>query len=167
LNWKGIGIIDRGGDRNKGLGEKPLMLLITEPLRRNRQVLRQVGKMYFKRWKIEESIWFVKQGFDLENVRLLRYQGIRNLLVLLLLVFLFLSVALDHNQKYKILYGHILACSKRVFGILVLTFYARSDGIRLIFIRSPLKLPSLDIRNNRQLSFLLNFGGCPGILINS
>lgn len=93
------------------------MLLTTEPLRRNRQILHQIGKMYFKRWKIEKSIRFVKQCFDLENVRLLRYQIILNLVVLLLLVFLFLSVALDYNQKYKILCGHILACSKRVFGI--------------------------------------------------
>jgi len=123
----------------KGLGSKPLMLLTTEPLRRNRAVLTRVAKMYFRRWKIEESIRFVKQSFDLENIRLLRYQSIRNMLALLFLVFFFLCVMLDLNQKFKIMTGHILACSKRVFGIPQFTYYALGDGIRLIFVRSPVK----------------------------
>lgn len=121
----------------KGFGEKPLMLLTTEPLRRNRAVLRQVAKMYFKRWRIEETIRFIKQNFDLENIRLLRYQSIRNLLALLLLTFFFMSVVLNLNLKFKIMAGHIFTCSKRVFGIPDFTFYALSDGISFIFVRSP------------------------------
>lgn len=59
----------------------------------------------------------------MENIRLLRYQSIRNLLALLLLTFFFMSVVLNLNQKLKIMAGHIFICSKRVFGIPEFTFY--------------------------------------------
>ncbi len=138
----------------KGLGEKPLMLLTTEQLRLNRSVLTTLAKMYFKRWKIEETIRFVKQGFDLENVRLMRYRSLRNLLALLLLVFWFLNDVLELNQKLKIMAGHILTCSKRVFGIPEFTFYALGDGIRAIFVRSPCSITNLikNTQNSKQLA---------------
>jgi hypothetical protein len=52
----------------KGFGEKPMMLLTTEPLRRNRKVLYRLLRCYIKRWSIEETIRFVKQTYDLENI---------------------------------------------------------------------------------------------------
>jgi hypothetical protein len=139
----------------KGLGEKPLMLLTTEQLKPNRSVLTTFARMYFKRWKIEETIRFVKQGFDLENVRLLRFRSLRNLLALLLLVFWFLNDILDLNQKLKIMTGHILSCSKRVFGIPEFTFYALGDGIRAVFARSPCSIANLikNTQNSKQLAF--------------
>ena len=40
----------------KGFGQKPLMLLTTEALRKSKKVLRELMLFYFKRWKIEETI---------------------------------------------------------------------------------------------------------------
>jgi hypothetical protein len=124
----------------KGFGEKPMMLLTTERLRKSRKVLRKSMLCYFMRWKIEETIRFLKQTYDLENIRLLRYNALRNMMALLLIAFHFLAVVLDTGQKLKILAGHILRSAKRVFGIPDFKYYALGDGLSAIFKRSPGKI---------------------------
>jgi hypothetical protein len=37
-----------------------------------------------KRWSIEETIRFIKQTYDLENIRVLRYARLQNMMALLL-----------------------------------------------------------------------------------
>jgi hypothetical protein len=123
-----------------GFGEKPMMLLTTRPLRRNRNVLTRLLRCYIKRWSIEETIRFVKQTYDLENIRVLKYRRLRNMMGLLLAVFYFMAVKLDMAQKLKIMTGHILKQAKRVFGIPDFKFYAMGDGLSNIFRRSPGKL---------------------------
>jgi hypothetical protein len=123
-----------------GIGNKPMMLLTTEPLRRNRKVLYRLLGYYLKRWSIEETIRFVKQTYDLENIRVLKYERLRNMMGLLLAVFYFLAVKLDMSQKLKIMTGHILKQAKRVFGIPDFKFYAIGDGLSTIFRRSPGKI---------------------------
>ena len=123
-----------------GIGEKPMMLLTTRPLRRNRKVLSRLLRCYIKRWSIEETIRFVKQTYDLENIRVLKYRRLRNMMGLLLAVFYFMAVKLDMAQKLKIMTGHILKQAKRVFGIPDFKFYAMGDGLSNIFRRSPGKL---------------------------
>lgn len=127
----------------KGFGEKPMMLLTTQPLRRSRKVLWRMVRSYIKRWSIEETIRFVKQGYDLENIRLLTYRRLRNMMGLLLGVFYFLAVKLDTAQKLKIMTGHILKQAKRVFGIPDFKFYAMGDGLSAIFKRSPGQMPTV------------------------
>lgn len=124
----------------KGFGEKPMMLLTTEPLRRNRKVLYRILGGYLKRWSIEETIRFIKQTYDMENIRVLKYKRLRNMMSLLLAVFYFLAVRLDTSQKLKIMTGHILKQAKRVFGIPDFKYYALGDGISAIFKRSPGKI---------------------------
>lgn len=121
----------------KGLGAKPLMLLTTEPLRRNRKVLKKMLLSYVKRWSIEETIRFIKQTYDLENIRVLRYVCLKNIMALVLMVFYFLAVILDRNQKLKLLAGHVLDAAKRVFGIPDFKYYALGDGIASILRRNP------------------------------
>jgi hypothetical protein len=124
----------------KGLGEKPLMLLTTEPLRRNRTVLKRILLSYIKRWSIEETIRFIKQTYDLENIRVLRYVCLKNMMALVLMVFYFLAVILDTNQKLRLLAGHVLDAAKRVFGIPDFKYYALGDGIAAILRRNPGKI---------------------------
>ncbi len=133
-----------------GFGNKPMMLLTTEPLRRNRKILYRLLGYYLKRWSIEETIRFVKQTYDLENIRVLKYARLRNMMGLLMAVFYFLAVKLDMSQKLKIMTGHILKQAKRVFGIPDFKFYAIGDGLSAIFRRSPGKItavkpPAMDI----------------------
>ena len=52
----------------KGLGKKPLMLLTTESMRRNRKVLWWVVEGYITRWRVEDTIRFIKQSYDIEDI---------------------------------------------------------------------------------------------------
>jgi len=127
----------------EGFGTKPMMLLTTEPLKRKRKVLYRVLGYYLKRWSIEETIRFIKQTYDMENIRVLKYVRLRNMMALLLAVFYFIAAKLDTVQKLKIMTGHVLKQAKRVFGVPDFKYYALGDGISAVFKRSPGKLGPL------------------------
>ena len=59
---------------------------------------------------------------------------------MLLAVFYFVAIILDHGQKLAVMAGHILKCAKRVFGITNFKYYALGDGLSNIFARFPGKL---------------------------
>lgn len=113
------------------------MLLTNKPLRRSRKVLWRLVRAYLRRWSIEETIRFVKQSYDLENVRVLNYPGLQNLLPLLLAVMYFAAVVLDTQEKLKVMAGYVLKAAKRVFGIPDFKYYALADGLRGLFTRHP------------------------------
>jgi len=142
----------------KGIGKKPMMILTTEPLRKNRQVLKNMFLSYIKRWSIEETIRFIKQTYDLEDIRVLRYVCLQNMMALVLLVFYFLAVALDHNQKLKLLTGHVFAAAKRVFGIPDFGYYALGDGISAILTSNPGQINPIYVKKHRyrQLDIIFN-----------
>jgi hypothetical protein len=94
---------------------------------------------YLKRWRIEETIRFVKQTYDLENIRVLKYVRLQNMMALLLAVFFFVSVILDQFQKLTVMAGHVLKCTKRVLGIPDFKYYVLGDGLHNIFSRFPRK----------------------------
>lgn len=121
----------------KGFGEKPLMLLTSLPLRRNRRVLKYVLQAYIKRWSIEETIRYLKQSYDFENIRVLTYVRLKNMAALLLAAIYFITVILDSASKLQILASHILQSAKRVFGIPDFRYYALSDGLYNVFKMCP------------------------------
>jgi len=127
----------------KGFGEKPMMLLTSIPLRRNRRILNRILRSYIKRWSIEETIRFLKQSYDFENIRVLSYIRLQNMAALLLAAIYFVAAVLDSASKLKILTSHILQASKRIFGIPDFKYYAISDGLNNIFNRCPgeIKIP--------------------------
>jgi len=138
----------------KGTGKNPMMLLTTEPLRRNKEVLRRILCSYIKRWSIEETIRFIKQTYDLENIRVLKYTRMKNIMALLLVVFYFIAVVIDTSQTLKIMTGHLLRQAKRVFGIPNFKYYALGDGISAIFKKSPGKIQQITKKyKQNQLSF--------------
>ena len=63
-----------------GYGQKPMMLLTTRPLRRPDSSGWTVLRSYIKRWSIEQTIRFVKQCYDVENIRVLTYPRLRNMM---------------------------------------------------------------------------------------
>jgi len=92
----------------KGYGEEPLMLLTNLDV--YKLALDRVLEIYLTRWKCEESYRFIKQGYNLEDVRLLSYTGLRNTMVIgapILwmgrAVFYFVSVKLGRKLKLNIL----------------------------------------------------------------
>jgi len=141
----------------KGFGKKPMMILTTEPLRKNRQVLKDMFLSYIKRWSIEETIRFIKQTYDLEDIRVLRYACLQNMMALVLLVFYFLAVVLNNNQKLKLLAGHVFTAAKRVFGIPDFAYYALGDGISAVLTRNPGQINPLFIKKHRYRQLDLKF----------
>ena len=142
----------------KGFGKKPMMILTTEPLRKNRTVLKDLFLSYIKRWSIEETIRFIKQTYDLEDIRVLRYVCLQNMMALVLMVFYFLAVILDNNQKLKLLAGHVFTAAKRVFGIPDFGYYALGEGISAILTRNPGQINPVYVKKHRyrQLDLIFN-----------
>jgi len=126
----------------RGLGEAPMMLLTDLPMRRNRKLLWWVVAAYLTRWRIEEAIRFTKQSYDLEDIRVLTYDRLRNLVVLVNAVAFFTAVVLGTRIKLEILATHLVTAAKRLFGIPNFRLYALADGIREVCARSPRPPPA-------------------------
>ncbi len=125
--WLGLVVV-------KGYGEKPLMLLTNVeieglgPLR--------ILEIYLTRWKCEESYRFIKQGYNLEDVRVMSYTALRNVVVLVQAVFYFVSIELGKKVKLNILLKKIFEKAKRFFEIPEFRQYAIADGIYSILFAS-------------------------------
>jgi len=137
----------------KGFSNKPMMLLTSLQLNASQKKIWFIIEAYLKRWSIEETIRFIKQTYDLENIRVLKYTRLQNMMVLLLAVFFFISVILNQNQKLTIMAGHVLKSAKRVFGIPDFKYYALGDGFCNIFSRYPGQLIKPPLIRDLQLSF--------------
>jgi hypothetical protein len=114
----------------KGFGEEPLMLLTNLPVRRSRKSIWHVVQSYITRWRIEDVIRFVKQSYRLEDMRCLTYHRLQALMALVTAAAFFAAVYLGLRMKLRVLAGHVLRASKRVFGIPDFRLYALADGIR-------------------------------------
>jgi hypothetical protein len=119
----------------KGFGTKPLMLLTTEPMRRNRNILWWAVEAYLTRWRVEDTIRFIKQSYELEDIRVMTYERLKNMAVLVLAASYFAAVWLGTTSKLNILAMHALRAAKRIFGIPDFRYYALADGIKTIFKR--------------------------------
>jgi len=119
----------------KGLGKKPIMILTTEPMRRNRKVLWWAVEAYLTRWRVEDTIRFIKQSYDFEDIRVLTYTRLKNMATLVLAASYFAAVWLGTTTKLNILAMHAMNAAKRIFGIPDFRYYALADGIKAIFKR--------------------------------
>jgi hypothetical protein len=137
----------------KGISKQPMMLLTSLQIKHREKDLWFIIQAYMKRWSIEETIRFIKQTYDLENIRVLKYVRLQNMMALLLAVFYFVAVILDQAQKLTIMAGHILKSAKRVFGIPDFKYYALGDGLSNIFSRFPGQLQEHRKIRQSQLSF--------------
>ena len=78
---------------------------------------------------MDESYRYIKQCYNLEDLRVQSYISIRNIVVLVLAVSYFASVFLGQSMKLKMLVERIFIVSKRFFGVLSFFNYAIADGI--------------------------------------
>jgi hypothetical protein len=136
-----------------GISRQPMMLLTSLQIDSTEKDLWFIIQAYMKRWSIEETIRFIKQTYDLENIRVLKYTRLQNMMALLLAVFYFVAVILDQTQKLTVMAGHILKNAKRVFGIPDFKYYALGDGLSNIFSRFPGQLQKQTEIRQPQLSF--------------
>jgi len=141
----------------EGFGEHPLMLLTTlDPGRSKRSVWRLV-EAYLTRWRVEETIRFIKQSYQLEDIRLLRYDRLRTMASLIMAVAYFAAVYLGRRAKLKILARHMLDAAQRIYGIPEFRLYALADGIKQILFSSNRTLGPPSVQLGDQF-ILLPFG---------
>lgn len=138
-----------------GFGKQPLMLLTTMEIGRSRERLWRVVESYLARWRVEETIRFIKQSYQLEDIRLLTYARLRCMAALVMAAAYFACVYLGRKAKLKVLVQHVYRAARRIYGIPDFRFYAIADGIRQLLFGRP-GLPSAPIRTEQdaQLAFL-------------
>lgn len=121
-----------------GFGEKPLMLLTTEKIN-GKKKLQWVLDAYLSRWRIEDTLRFAKQSYNIEDIRLLTYARLQNMMALVLLAMSFSMTRLNGTTKLEVLCKHALQAAKRLFGIPDFRYYAIADGIKdiLATLKSP------------------------------
>lgn len=113
-----------------GFGEESLMLLTNLPVvARDSQSPWWIVQIYLTRWKIEETFRYVKQSYNLEDVRVMKYQRLKNLVTLVTAVAYFAATFLGQQLKLRILCEKLLIISQRLFGIPPFRFYALAEGI--------------------------------------
>ena len=88
------------------------------------------------RWRIEETVRFIKQSYDLEDVRVLTYQRLQAICALVLAASFFAAVYVCTRAKLEILAFHVLKAAKRIFGIPDFRYYALADGIKEVLSRA-------------------------------
>jgi hypothetical protein len=137
----------------KGFGREPMMLLTNVPMRKKRDLLWRAVSAYITRWRVEETIRFMKQSYGLEDVRVLTYGRLRNMVALTTAAMFFATVVLGTKMKLAVLASHVLKAAKRIFGIPDFRYYAIADGIKALLSRfTPLKpLSRPPERHNEQL----------------
>lgn len=113
----------------KGWGEKPMMLLTDLQPKRQEEFVHFILEAYLTRWKCEEGFRFIKQSYQLEDVRVRSYVALRNTVVLVHAVFYFISKILGQRLKLNILLKKICEKAQRFFEIPAFKCYAIADGI--------------------------------------
>ena len=125
-----------------GFGDQPMMLLTNlEMAARDSQSLWWIVQIYLTRWKIEETFRFIKQSYNLEDIRVMKYQRLKNLVILVTAAAYFAATFLGQQMKLRILCEKLLIISQRFFGIPPFRFYALADGIRRILSQATFSPP--------------------------
>jgi len=114
----------------KGFGKQPMMLLTSRPVQiKSKESIWRIVEIYLTRWKCDESFRYIKQCYNLEDIRVRSYVSIRNIVVLVLAVSYFAAVYLGDNLRFKMLVERIYLVSKRFFGVPTFFNYAIADGL--------------------------------------
>ena len=143
----------------KGYGKLPLLLITNLEVENEGDAL-HILEVYLTRWKCEESWRFIKQSYNLEDVRLLKYIGLRNIVTLVMAVFFFISVVLGSGMRLWILLKKIYEKAKRFFEIPPFKHYAICDGVHSILFGKKLKPPKKSNDQTAQLVLPLDIFKC-------
>ena len=128
----------------RGFGEEPLMLLTNVEVTPSRTSLWRVVQGYLARWMVEETIRFIKQSYHLEDLRVLDYDRLKNLVALTLAAAYFTAVWLGERLRLAVMCRVVARLSKRFFGVPEFHYYALADGIRTLLSRLGRWLPPKD-----------------------
>lgn len=116
----------------KGFGRIPMMLLTNiEFSLNNQELLKRILLIYRARWQCEEFIRFVKGSYNVEDIRCLNYQALKNTISFVILAANFLTKHLGYNRKLIFMKDIILLNAKAIYEEdAKLLLYRFADGIR-------------------------------------
>jgi len=97
----------------RGFGQEPMMLLTDLRVTKSRKSLWRIIESYLTRWRIEETIRFMKQSYQVEDIRLLTYQRLQNMMAILTAVAYFAMVYLGLRTKLRVLARHVMGAARR------------------------------------------------------
>lgn len=122
-NWYTLVIIE-------GFGKQPMLLLTNKQINiHNSKQLWNIVETYLTRWKCDECYRYIKQSYNLEDVRVRSYNAIRNITVLVHAIAYFTSIYMGISLKLKVMVQKVFILSKRFFGVPTFFNYAMADGI--------------------------------------
>lgn len=119
----------------RGFGKDPMMLLTSLPVSGTFESQWRVVEGYISRWRIEETIRFVKQSYKFENIRVHSYQGIRNMASIVLATTYFATTWIGRHVKREVLAEHLQTLSQRLSEVPEFACYAIAEGIKRAFTR--------------------------------
>ena len=144
----------------KGFGKEPMMLLTSVQVKRTRSRLWFIVSAYLSRWLVEETIRFIKQSYHLEDIRVLDYERLKNLVALVLAAAYFSAVWLGESLKLTVLATRVAQVAKRFFGVPDFHYYALADGIAMLLSRlgswmqkPQVRKPAADTTQGRLFTF--------------
>lgn len=106
-----------------GFGAEPMLLLSNLKMQEKKNLCHIITKVYLLRWRIEEYFRFKKQQFELEDLRVMSLQSIRNLNLLATLAVGYIGLTTSVH-KDSIFLAELKECSKRIYGMPQFLFYA-------------------------------------------
>ncbi len=136
-----------------GFGEDPMILFTNlEVNPRESKAIYRVVEIYLTRWKCEECYRYIKQSYNLEDVRVRSYIAIRNITVIVNAIAYFTSIYMGHSVKLKIMVQKIFILSKRFFGIPTFFNYAMADGIAELLKKDNIALQEISYKGKTGIS---------------
>jgi hypothetical protein len=142
----------------KGFGKKPLMILTNVEVNKTRKSMWFIVEGYLSRWLIEDAIRFIKQSYRIEDVRLLSYCRLQNMMALVLAAVYFSSVWLGDSLRLSVLSSHVIKAAKRFYGLTEFCYYALADGIAALLSRiSASRIPKQKSPKNNDQQILPGF----------
>ena len=114
----------------RGFGQHPMVLITNLEVNiKESKAIYYVVEVYLTRWKCDECYRYIKQSYNLEDVRVRSYTAIRNTVAMVHAIAYFTSVYMGLSLKLKVAVQKIFILSKRFFGVPTFFQYAMADGI--------------------------------------
>lgn len=118
-----------------GFGAQPMLLLTNLDLSEKKKLCMIATKVYLMRWRIEEYFKFKKQQFELEDLRVMYLQSIRNLNLFATLVTGYIGI-MSCEKDDTIFMLELKECSKRIFDVPKFIFYGLGYAIERVLART-------------------------------
>ena len=114
-----------------GFGAEPMLLLSNLKMQEKKKLCHIIAKVYLLRWRIEEYFRFKKQQFELEDLRVMSLQSIRNLNLLATLAVGYIGLTTSIH-KDSIFLAELEESSKRIYGMPKFIFYAIGYALKRV-----------------------------------